>query len=59
MYVPEVPEEEVSNVLVLKRPPQEELPQGTVQVELKLEHLNQLQQVHHQFVFAEGGRVYM
>ena len=49
-----MPEEKVSYHLILESSSREELPKGTIQVRLKFEHLNQLQQEHQQFVVTAG-----
>ncbi len=54
-HTPEVPEEEMADGLALQCPLKQELPQGAVQVGLKLEHLHQLKQVHVQLVVTRVG----
>ena len=51
-WVPEVPEEEVTNGLVFESSLEEERTEVTVQVRLKLEYLYQLKEIHVQLFIS-------
>ena len=55
IYIPQMPEKEMANRLVLECFAKKEFPKLTVKVGLKLEHLYQLEQVHQQHLITENS----
>ena len=52
MHIPEMPEKEMANGFVLQGPTEKELPELTIKVGLKLEHLYKLKEIHGQHLIT-------